>query len=327
MITVINLCYNTGKLVIDTLKSINDQTYKDFEVIIIDDASADDSVTVVEGWLKDNATFKYQFLKNEVNKGISKSLNFGLQHASGEYIAIIGDDMWEPEFFEKSIAAFQIAPPTVALVSSKAVSLDLRSNSSKIIDNFCSSKKRYPRFQELYKQIDTQLYFMESDVLNDCMFWMNPIIAFTVLIDKNKLTSVGGFCESYSFEDYPTWFMMSKKYDFAYIDVVLGKYIVHGQNFSLKKESSIFLNIIKMLIDNYSYLNYKDSKECVNKRISILSYNVFNKGNLSIRRQLMYLIMRFSRYNFIVSLKLSIGFLRRYQHTVLKKISNEIQLK
>ncbi|MGN6568190.1 MAG: glycosyltransferase family A protein [Flavipsychrobacter sp.] len=311
MITVINLCYNTGKLVVDTLKSINDQTYKDFQVIIIDDASSDDSVDVVEDWLKNNAEFKYQFLKNEKNIGISKSLNLGLKHASGQYIAIIGDDLWEPKFLEKGIQVFQVASPKLALVSTKAMSVDTRTNFFRPINNYSLSKLNYPRFDKLYKPICDNVYLMKSEYVNDYMYWMNPIVAFTILIDKNKLENIGGFCESYSFEDYPTWFKLSQHYDFAYIDTALGKYLVHGQNFSLKKKYLMDLDTIKMFITNYRYLKYPDSKQKLHDRISHLSLGILKEGSPPQKLRLLYHIMiSLSRLNFTFSIRLLIWLLR-----------------
>lgn len=99
-------CYNHERFVRDCLASILAQTYTNYEVIICDDASKDNSVAVIkEEKVKfDDRDIRFILMENESNKGITVNLNRMLQEAAGEYIKIIAsDDMLYPDYLEKMI--------------------------------------------------------------------------------------------------------------------------------------------------------------------------------------------------------------------------------
>lgn len=98
MISVIIPCYNAEETIIRTLESVDKQTFKDFEVIIIDDGSVDGTKEKVSNYIieKDN----YIFIEQE-NKGVSSARNHGLINARGKYIAFLdADDIYHPIFLE-----------------------------------------------------------------------------------------------------------------------------------------------------------------------------------------------------------------------------------
>lgn len=100
-ITVLMPVYNCELYVKEAIDSIINQTFTDFEFLIIDDASTDKTVSIIKEY-KDS---RIQLIEKEGNKGISDSLNYGLKVAKGEYIARMdGDDISLPERFEKQIA-------------------------------------------------------------------------------------------------------------------------------------------------------------------------------------------------------------------------------
>lgn len=81
--------YNKSKFIIRALESIKSQTYKNYEVIIVNDGSTDNSKEVVENYLKklDSSTKEKFKLYNICNSGVSSARNYGLQHSSYDYIA------------------------------------------------------------------------------------------------------------------------------------------------------------------------------------------------------------------------------------------------
>ncbi len=96
LVSVIVITYNSCSTVLDTLESIKRQTYQNIELIVSDDCSCDNTVTVVKKWLKRNNKFFYnvKLLVARNNHGVVKNCNIGVVHASGEYIQIIaGDDV------------------------------------------------------------------------------------------------------------------------------------------------------------------------------------------------------------------------------------------
>jgi glycosyltransferase involved in cell wall biosynthesis len=90
-VSVIIPTYNRASLVVETLQSALDQTYRDFEIIVIDDGSTDDTRERLEPYRDRISYFKQE------NKGVNAARNYGLSHASGEYIALLdSDDLWKP---------------------------------------------------------------------------------------------------------------------------------------------------------------------------------------------------------------------------------------
>lgn len=99
-VSIILPVYNSEKYIKNTINSILNQTYQDYELLIIDDASTDNSLNIVNELKND----KFIILKNEKNKGVAFSRNKGINKAKGRFIAFIdSDDIWEKEKLEKQI--------------------------------------------------------------------------------------------------------------------------------------------------------------------------------------------------------------------------------
>lgn len=100
LVSVIMPSYNTGQYISDSIKSIQAQTYTNWELIIVDDCSSDNSIEVIKSF--DDCRIK--LLKNEKNSGAAISRNYALREAKGKWIAFLdSDDMWEPLKLEKQI--------------------------------------------------------------------------------------------------------------------------------------------------------------------------------------------------------------------------------
>lgn len=99
-ISVIMAAYNAEKYISESIKSVLNQTFNNFELIIINDASTDNTFSIIEYFQKKDSRIKV--INNEKNKFVIKSRNMGLKKATGKYITIIdSDDLLMPEKFEK----------------------------------------------------------------------------------------------------------------------------------------------------------------------------------------------------------------------------------
>lgn len=100
LISVISPVHNAGKYIEDTIKSVLAQTEKNFELILVDDCSTDDSVKKIEGF--DDA--RICLVRLNENQGAWAARNKGLEKATGRYIAFIdSDDLWMPDKLEKQL--------------------------------------------------------------------------------------------------------------------------------------------------------------------------------------------------------------------------------
>lgn len=122
-ISVIMGIYNCASTLDEALNSLLTQTFQDFEVIMCDDASSDNTFEVAAKYV-DMYPDKFVLIKNDKNLGLNKTLNKCLKIAKGEYIARMdGDDISLPERFQKQIAALE-ANPQFAVVSSPMIHFD-----------------------------------------------------------------------------------------------------------------------------------------------------------------------------------------------------------
>ena len=102
LVSVIMPSYNTGRFIGESIESVMAQSYSEWELIIVDDCSTDDTDMVVGGYLADG---RIRYLKNEKNSGTAVSRNRALREAKGKWIAFLdSDDVWEPEKLQRQIA-------------------------------------------------------------------------------------------------------------------------------------------------------------------------------------------------------------------------------
>jgi glycosyltransferase involved in cell wall biosynthesis len=101
-VSIITPTFNSERFIAETILSVQAQTYKDWEMIIVDDCSTDRTAEIVASFQEKDSRIKY--LYNSTNKGSAFSRNIALQKAKGKWIAFLdSDDLWHPEKLEKQI--------------------------------------------------------------------------------------------------------------------------------------------------------------------------------------------------------------------------------
>ena len=102
LVSVITPTYNCAEFISRTIESVQAQTYQDWEMIIVDDRSQDNTKEIVEKYMKDDARIKYHLL--EVNSGAAVARTVAMRLAKGSYMAFLdSDDIWMPDKLEKQI--------------------------------------------------------------------------------------------------------------------------------------------------------------------------------------------------------------------------------
>src|SRR4051794_35342482 len=114
-VSIIMPVLNGERYITSALQSIADQTYKDFELIVVDDGSKDRTPECVERF---RGVLRLKYIKHEINQGIARSVNDGLRHSIGEFVAFLDhDDCWLAEFLDTQVAYLE-SHPDVAMVHS-----------------------------------------------------------------------------------------------------------------------------------------------------------------------------------------------------------------
>lgn len=110
-VSVIMPVYNAARFLKESVESVLSQTYADFEFILIDDCSTDNSYTILSEYAQSDS--RIRLYKNEENKGVSYTRNFGVSKACGDYVALIdSDDIWSSDKLEKQLALISRFPDT-----------------------------------------------------------------------------------------------------------------------------------------------------------------------------------------------------------------------
>jgi len=101
MVSIVIPCYNSQNTIVRALNSVIDQTYTNYEIIIVDDFSQDDTIKLIEQFIIENRTIEIRILKQSINKGASFARNRGIENAKGNLIALLdSDDFFHPQKLE-----------------------------------------------------------------------------------------------------------------------------------------------------------------------------------------------------------------------------------
>lgn len=165
LVSVIIPVYNAEKVVKFTLDSVINQTYKNLEIICVNDCSKDNSLEILNEYAKKDKRIKV--LSNEKNSGVAQTRNNGLKIATGEYIAFVdSDDIWDLTKTEKQIDFMLTSDYKLAFTSVKFIDND-GSDTGK---TFIVPKE--VKFKSLLKQnvITLSSSIISKDVLKDRLF-------------------------------------------------------------------------------------------------------------------------------------------------------------
>jgi glycosyltransferase involved in cell wall biosynthesis len=200
--------YNYANYLPITLDSILCQTFQDFEIIVVDDASQDDSQAVAEGYAsRYPGKVKIYTHPGRVNKGISATCNLAIEKSQGEYLAWLGsDDVWYPEKLARQVEELD-KRPEIGMTYSYA----------NIIDS---------------KGVKTG-EMMGKDMTDDLLPMLiagNFVPHLTALHRRACFEKTGLYDENLQYSDWEMWLKMANFYPISFIDRPLAMYRVHGIN-------------------------------------------------------------------------------------------------
>lgn len=208
LVSVIALCYNHSKFVLDCLESLRRQRYENIELIICDDASKDDSADIISRWLE-IAKVKCIFIRHEKNRGLCATINEALRYSQGKYYTLIAtDDIWEPGRLESSVACLERSPTEVGVAFTDVYQID-------------ESGNRLP--QTFLQSLLGNKEVPEGDILERLILG-NFVPAMGALIRRAVYDEIGGYDENLLYEDWDFWLRAAAHYRFAFIDIPSANY-------------------------------------------------------------------------------------------------------
>lgn len=262
LISVIIPVYNGEKTIRETIKSALQQTFSDFELIIINDGSQDATLAIVNS-IKDPRIKVFSY----PNTGSNPSRNRGVSHATGEYIAFLdADDLWTPNKLESQLIALQ-ANPQAAVAYSWTNSIDE-------LGQFLRQGSHISVTGDVYKQLLLS-NFLDSG--------SNP------LIRAHALAAVGGFDESLAHgEDLDMWLRLADHYQFVAVPSpqILYRQSSNSVSSNIKSMEASTLRVLEQAFERkpefkhlkrksfgnlYKYLTYKALEQPPKRRLESLT--------------------------------------------------------
>ena len=221
-ISVIVLTYNSAATVEETLDSMKAQTYSDFEVIVADDASKDNTVRLVKRWIISNKDITVKLISSDRNRGIPHNCNLGIRHASGKLIKILaGDDMLRPNALEEYYKEYKNAGKKCII---QAKSKSFGSEEEKVY-------RQDKHFEHCCRMLENTSIEEQQRALLKEYYLITPSIG---LIEKRIFTELKGFDERFPMlEDYPFYLqLLEKRYYIKLVDKILVDYRVSDSSAS-----------------------------------------------------------------------------------------------
>lgn len=253
IISIILPSYNRAHILVRAIESIMNQTFQDFEVIVVDDGSTDDTEEKVRS-IKDK---RIKYIRHEVNKGPAAARNTGISYASGSYIAFQdSDDEWQSEKLERQISIFHKAGEDVGVVYTGFWRI------------FSDRKVYYP--SEKIKNKNGDIHY---ELLNGNFIGMP-----TVMIKRECFNKVGLFDEALPpLEDWELFIRISRFYKFLLINEPL--VLEYESNDSISKNRSSNIKSLRLIIEKHQEDFLKNPKALSRYYFEIGDY-LFRSGQI-----------------------------------------------
>ncbi len=228
-VSVIMSVHNCEEYLTESIESILNQTFKDFEFIIINDGSTDNTAEILENY-NDSRIRLY----TQKNMGLTKSLNKAIGLSKGRYIARMdADDVALPERLQKQLDFLELHPD-IGMIGTYNLVID---GQGKVIE-----KKVYP---------------VSDNELRKALIRYNPFLHASVMIRREVLEVVGFYNENKRRgQDYELWFRIANQFKFANIPEILMLQRWRYDNISLLHENEQYYTSISTRIDAVSRKQY-----------------------------------------------------------------------
>jgi glycosyltransferase involved in cell wall biosynthesis len=227
LVSILMLTYNRAPYIGEAIASVLAQTYTNFELIVIDDGSTDDTASVVQGFTDS----RIRYIKNDTNRGLAVRRSESLTYAQGKYVAILdSDDIWcSTDKLAKQVEVLENNPNCAVVGTFITI---INSDGEEVT-------------KTTYQVTDT-------DIRNNILV-RNQFAHSSVLMRKAVLDKTPGYSSLAVAEDFELFLQLGLLGTFANLPEYLTKYRVHGIGESANKHRivSYVLQVIKLHKDHY----------------------------------------------------------------------------
>ncbi|RKR08682.1 glycosyl transferase family 2 [Flavobacterium sp. 90] len=279
LVSVICMCYNHEKYVVQSLNSVLNQTYKNIQIIIANDSSTDDSDNAIKNWLLTHSDIAY--INNTINLGNTKTFNKALKLAKGDYIIdLAADDVLLENCIEKQLNTF---------INSKFDNVGIVYGNAELISENNSHNGYYYEVNSNKEVIEKPA---SGDIYLSMLSQNSKICSVSSMIKRTVLDNLNGYDENLAYEDLDLWIRASRLYNFDFTDSIL----VQKRELENSLGSQFFkkLNPRTRKINRSTYLVIKKA----------IALNETKKENRALLKRLHFEMDKsFQTYDFILLLK------------------------
>jgi glycosyltransferase involved in cell wall biosynthesis len=279
-VSVIIPVYNSEDYIAEAIESVTAQTYKNIEIIVVNDGSTDNTEAVLKPYME-----KIKYFYQE-NKGVAAARNTGIRLALGEYIAFLdSDDIWLPEKIALQVDYLNRNPSVMLTYSNFKIFND----------------GKHPDEGILYLNSDIYIEgYIFTELVNACL-----ISTITVLVRKEVFEKVGLFDEKFvSGEDYELWLRIAAECKIGYVKEVLASCRKHSQSITtniIGPEKPWEIKAIENVLQKYPEKILETGKLQIKKRYSQIynryGYSYFNISDYKSARYHYWKLLRYNPIN------------------------------
>jgi len=327
LVSIISPTYNHEKHIADCIKSVLNQTYQNWEMIIIDDGSTDGTFAIAEEYASKDNRIQVYTQKNIGIFRLGESYNFALSKCKGKYVAILEcDDVWLPEKLSIQVEALEQNPNCI-LSWGKA---------------YLSSADLSENYYLAPKNTEDEPLFCNNPVGSFLkkFIYTTLIPALTIVIRKDALDSLGGFVQKYNLPlvDIPTTLELLLRGEFAFINQPLGHWRIYPtqvtKTYTGQMTSSYYLLIQEMMQTHSEiFAQHGLTKELIDNHFAdklVVSYSrsgrykLIRKDFKGARKDYVYSITHFGLHQPIWKLRSIVGLLMSFLYSDVEWIAKLI---
>lgn len=241
-ISIITASYNYAEYIGETIKSVINQSFQDWEMIIIDDGSTDNSVEVIKQYIQKNNKIRLLSHLNNENKGLVATLKLGISQAKGEYIVFLeSDDYIRKDYLEKKLAAFE-KYPEVGLIYNN-------------IQTFGAAQTRKRKFYFWLVNNYWKTHNCPHNI-SDILHFKNYIPTFScVMLKKDLLENIDWISPDSAIVDWYIWAQICSKVNVYYLQEKLTYWRLHSDSYLNSSRKNIKTNTIIQSVESvYNFL-------------------------------------------------------------------------
>jgi len=238
-ISIITASYNYAQYLEEAIDSVINQSYQDWELIVVDDCSSDDSVEIIKSYCEKDS--RIMLVEQSENKGLKETLLLGLSHASGEWVAFLeSDDFLAPDNLSKKVEIIQ-KYPEIKLIFNKVNFL--REGRDKFQSGIFEKTQR-----------DLSKMTFPKNMFKD-FYINNKILTFScVMVEANTLKNANFNSPVDTLLDWWLWIHLAYKNSFYYVDKELTSWRLHEKSYVQKGKKPI-LYFVQVQAYRDVYLN------------------------------------------------------------------------